>query len=192
MTTTATGRFDVTAGPAKSLAHPGQTVVQHVWNYGTMPETISIGVDEIGHVQSANGQCGFTHAAPLATTDTKSVHLNPGQEGTVHVSVAKTGPAGYHAVTVAYSVAGTGNVKVSEGVATVLGVTYAGNAGTTSASSPCVAVAQTPTSSGPNVGVAAGGAGVLVSAALLLTLAVRSVKRRRRRVGRHAKVPAVS
>ncbi len=183
-----TARFDVTAGPAKSLAKPGQAVVQHVWNYGTMPETISISVGEIGHVQTAGGKCGFTHSAPLATTDIKSIHLNPGQEGTVHVAVAKAGPAGYHAVTVAYSVAGTGNVKVSEGVATVLGVTYGDQTG----SAPCVAIAQTPpTSSGPNVGAAAGGAGVLIGAALLFTLGVRSIKRRRR--AKHAmQSPAVS
>ena len=187
-----TARFDVTAGPAKSLAKPGQAVVQHVWNYGTMPETISISVGEIGHVQTAGGKCGFTHSAPLATTDINSIHLNPGQEGTVHVAVAKAGAPGatpgYHAVTVAYSVAGTGHgsVKVSEGVATVLGVTYGNQTG----SAPCVAIAQTPptsTGSGPNVGAAAGGAGVLIGAALLFTLGVRSIKRRRRtRRAKHA------
>jgi hypothetical protein len=140
-TTAASPHFDVTAGPAKATAIPGATVQEKVWNYGTAPETITIGVDEIGHVASAGGACGFTNAAPLAVPAYRAVHLAPGGSATVPVHVNATGPAGYHAVTVDFTLAGNGAVKVSQGVATVIGVTYPGS----SAAVPCVSVAQTPT-----------------------------------------------
>jgi hypothetical protein len=155
--------------------------MQKVSNHGTMPETVNIGIDEIGHMQApgspADGQCGFTHSAPLATPSISSVHLNPGEARTLLVHVSKTGPAGYHTITVDYTIAGTGNVKVSQGVATVVGVTYPGKTSTNSA--PCIAIAKTPEPSGPNVGAAAGGAGALLVATLMIALGARSIKRRR-------------
>jgi hypothetical protein len=168
-------QFNVTAGPAKTAANPGQTISQQVSNNGTIPETISIGTGEIGHT-AATGACGFTHSAPLATPGITSMTLRPGESGMVAVKIAKTGPAGYHAVTVDYTVAGTGAVKVAEGVATVIGVTYPGS--TSSAGAPCVAVAQTPKpSKAPPVGPIALSAGLFA----LGGYGVRGLRRKRRR-----------
>jgi hypothetical protein len=132
-------QFDVTAGPAKVVVQPGAVITQKVANHGTMPETISIGPDEIG--KTATGACGFIHAAPLAAASISSVHLNPGEAQYVTVTVAKSGPAGTHKLTMDYTLAGTGNVRVSEGVATVIQVTYPGS----NAPAPC-AISATPPS----------------------------------------------
>jgi len=170
------GTYDVTAGPAKTGANPGQTVIQKVSNHGTLPEDVRVSIDEIGHV---NGACGFTHAAPLATPSANLIHLNPGTEYTLGVKVAPSGPAGYHAVTVAYTVGGTGAVKVTQGVATVIGVTYPGSP-SGSQSRPCVAIAQTPKPSGINPAVPGGIAATVLAAGSALAFRARRRRRSRR------------
>ena len=173
-------QFGVTAGPYKAAAVPGAVVAQQVSNHGTLPERITIGVDEIG--RNATGACGFTHRAPLAVPSVSSVYLKPGESRNLTVKVAPTGPAGYHAVTVGYTVAGSGNVKIVEGVATVIGVTYPGSA---PSSAPCVAVSATPAShsASPLPGLAV--VGVFLAA---VAFAVRRLRRRKRKAyqGAHA------
>ena len=167
------GTYDVTAGPAKTGALPGASVIQKVSNHGTLAETVKVGIDEIGH-SGANGTCGFNHSAPLAVPSVTSLHLNPGESRYVTVKVNPTGPAGYHAVAVAYTTGGTGAVKVTQGVATVIGVTYPGSSAD---SAPCVAVAETPKpSSGLKLAPVAATAGL----AGLTGLGIFSVVRRRR------------
>jgi hypothetical protein len=176
------GTYDVTAGPAKTGANPGQTVIQKVSNHGTLPETVRVAVDEIGH-SGTNGACGFKHSAPLAAPSVSSIRLNPGTEYTLKVKVAPTGPAGYHAVTVAYTTGGTGAVKVTQGVATVIGVTYPGSGAD---SSPCVAVAETAKPSGINPAVPGGIAASVLAAGSYLALRARRRRRSRRASGQGA------
>ena len=124
--TTTHPAISVTAGPAKIAAAPGAVVMQRVANHGTLPERITIGVDEIG--RTVAGACSFTHAPPLATTDRSSVDLAPGQAADIRVAIAKTAPTpGWHDITVDYTVSGTGAVKVAQGVATQVVVKYPGS-----------------------------------------------------------------
>ena len=165
-------QINVTAGPYKSVANPGQAVIQTVSNHGTIPETISIGVDEIGHVK---GACGFTHpAAPLAKVSASSVYLRPGEAHNVTVTVAKSAPAGLHDLTVDYTVTGSGNVKVAEGVATVIGVTYPGAA---SSATPCVAIS--PTTAHHGISPAIPGAATVLMA---IVTAIVWIRRKRRKL----------
>jgi hypothetical protein len=165
----------IAAGPYKALASPGATVAQRVTNNGTIPETIYIGSDEIG--RTGTGACGFTHRAPLVRPSVSSVYLRPGESRDLSVKVAPSGPSGYHTLTVDYTVTGSGNVKVAEGVATVIGVRYPGSA---PESAPCVAIAKT---SAPSHGVnpVIPGAATVGLAALAALALRRRIRRNRSR-----------
>jgi hypothetical protein len=169
-------QLNVTAGPAKTVASPGQTITQKVSNHGTIAEDITITPDEIG--RTANGACGFTHPrAPLATTNVSRVHVLPGRFAYISVTLARTGTAGVHNVTVDYTVAGTGNVRVAEGVATQIAVRYPGTP-SPAHSAPCIAIADAPRSGLSPVIPAAATAGLLGTGAVLFA--------RRRRARRNA------
>ena len=181
--TTTHPAISVTAGPAKIAAAPGAVVMQRVANHGTLPERITIGVDEIGRVA---GACPFTHAPPLATTDRSSVDLKPGQAADIRVQLAKTAPTpGWHDITVDYTVSGTGAVKVAQGVATQVVVKYPGSTASQDQQA-CAAIAPAPHHGPPVVPIAAGLAGL----AALGTLAARIRRIARRRRARTA--PAAS
>ena len=113
--------------PYKSVANPGQAVIQNrSATTGTIPgDHLDRASTEIGH---AKARWRLYPSGRSAREGQRQFGLPTAGRGstTSDETVAKSAPAGLHDLTVDYTVTGSGNVKVAEGVATVIGVTYPG------------------------------------------------------------------